>query len=65
MTDLVYYIILGLLAVMGLVLVFRRADDEDPLVSRRRYTALIVDIGAIALATLLRFGALGALFGGC
>ena len=65
MTDLVYYIILGLLALIGLALVFRHLDDEDPLVSRRRYTALIVDIAAIALVSVIRFGVLGALVGGC
>jgi hypothetical protein len=65
MTDLLYYIILGLLGVVALVLVFRRPDDEDPLVSRRRYLALTVDIIAIVLVSLFRFGALGALIGGC
>jgi hypothetical protein len=65
MTDLIYYIILGLLGIVALVLVFSRPDDEDPLVSRRRYLALTVDIIAIVLVSLFRFGALGALIGGC
>lgn len=65
MTDLVYYIVLGLLALMGLVLIFRHPDGEDPLVSRRRYTLLIVIVAAVPVISLLRFGALGALVGGC
>ncbi len=44
---------------------FRGGKGEDPLVARRRYTAICIDIAAIALTSLLRFGALGALFGGC
>ncbi len=65
MNDIAYYVIVGVLAVLGLVLVFRRPDDEDPLVSRRRYLAVTIDIAAIALVSLFRFGALGALIGGC
>ena len=64
MSDLVYYIILGLLAVVALVLVFRRPADEDPPVSRRRYLTLIVDIGAIAVISVLHTGVIG-LIGGC
>jgi hypothetical protein len=65
MNDITFYVILGALLIFGLVLALRRPDDEDPLVSRRRYAALIIDIGAIALVSLFRFGAVGALFGGC
>jgi hypothetical protein len=65
MTDLVFFIVLGVLVTFGLVMVFRGGKGEDPLVARRRYTAICIDIAAIALTSLFRFGALGALFGGC
>jgi hypothetical protein len=65
MNDISYYIVLGVLAVIGLVMALRHRKNEDPLVSRRRYTAIIIDIAAIALVSLFRFGALGMLLGGC
>ncbi|MBD3372110.1 MAG: hypothetical protein GF403_05270 [Candidatus Coatesbacteria bacterium] len=65
MDDLAFFIILGFLILVGLVLALKGGKGEDPLVARRRYLAVAVDIAAVLLTSLFRFGALGALFGGC
>lgn len=68
MKDIAYYILTGVLALIAVIIVFRRprgAAVEAALASRPWAYALIIDIVAIVALTLFRWGLLGVLFGGC
>lgn len=65
MTDAIYIALIGTIGLTILVLALFPRRGESDAASKWRYIAIGVGFLAIAAITLFRFGALGALFGGC
>ncbi|HUT98423.1 MAG TPA: hypothetical protein VM054_05025 [bacterium] len=62
MPDLLYYILAGVILLLGVIVCVRKDKATD---ARMRFWFLIVDVAAVVLLTFFWLGLLGVVFGGC
>jgi len=62
MSDLLYYILAGMLLLLGVIVCLRKDKATD---AKMKFWFLIVDVAAVVVLTVLWLGVFGIIFGGC
>jgi len=62
MSDFLYYILAGVLLLLGVIVCVRKDKAAD---SRMKFWFLIVDVAAVVILTVFWLGLFSLVFGGC